>query len=837
MSDTKNNNNNKNSYIPLAPYPPLVSTTSSKQQNQHSTIKTTKSIPSISSSTTTTITASPFDKRDRSRSITNPLSTSFGPTTTISSSSSSGLGGTTNHYNTTTSSSSISGNINNSIHNNNINNNTNTPSSSSTTSTTNTPTAITNKRHHPARVEFYNHDLYGAVNCVGHTKTKKLSLPRQTSNATVTTGNSSSLSLSGRMNKLGPVLLELRCLLENSNGDDDSDDDYDNTIDEEQEEDQEASSTTRTRNSNHHQSTNKSTFSYYQGRTIALSRGIASSSFTTSTCLSFRNNVNVNNNHNYVEEVNNTVHCATGLSSGALAIHTFKNIDKYVQRCKEKLEEDNQDNEDNNNHHHQEEKNNYHILDSAKSDDAKVTYLSHHQTRLHRAASAVAWKNSGPYSNHVAIGYSSSSGERDRPSTGQRSSNQVRPGSDGNPGGFAFVWDVEAQSTVSKGVKQTPLHKLAHNSSVSSLSWIPDGQTLAIGCQHRNLQIHDLGISGTSVISVYAHDNSVNGIEVDPHKTNVFATFSRGLAEPVKLWDVRKMDSCLAEIKTHASNTSSSGRIGKELPSFVSAIAWDTSTEGILSIATGGDLKFYNTRLNLSRPVLSHVSHSDGPLQCMKFLPSVTKSNKTQPLIPQRVLAVYTDGVVTDLPTQQIAPVALSNRDGRVVSALGSNLCCGSTIEGPSAMEKLAYDPSEDISATMMRRARCLHMKRYSTDAASNLEMLSLEQDAFLRAQEGNAESKVTGTHLTSLEHLHLVWSWIERVENICFRSSIVSTIDERFWPVKNLCDAGVLHLLRLDVANIDEVTTFDSFSKSEVFNRNVYDSPLRRYVIIILFL
>lgn len=801
MSDTNNNNYN----IPLAPYPPFVSTsTSSKQQqNQPSTITSVNSIPSIN--TATTITTSPFDKRDRSRSITNPLSTNFGPTSTISSPSSSNL------YNT------------NVVTNNSINN---TPTSSS--SSTSTTAAANNKRHHPARVEFYNHDLYGAVNCVEHTSTKtKFSLPHQTSNTTVTAGNNSSLS--SRMNKLGPVLLELRCLLENPNDEDDSNHyDYDdNKIDEheEQQEEEDQASTTRTRTNNinnDHHSTKKSTFSYYQGKTIALSRGIASSSFTTSTCLSFRNNVN--NNHNYLEEGNNTINCATGLSSGALAIHTFKNIDKYLQRYKEEMEEGNDDSNHNNN---------FHILDSAKSDDAKVTYLSHHQTRLHRAASAVAWKNSGPYSNHVAIGYSSSSGERDRTSTGQRSSYQVRPGGDGNPGGFAFVWDVEAQSTVSKGVKQTPLHKLAHNSSVSSLSWIPDGQTLAIGCQHRNLQIHDLGISGTSVISVYAHDNSVNGIEVDPYKSTVFATFSRGLAEPVKLWDVRKMDSCLAEIKTHASNTSSSGRIGKELPSFVSVIAWDTSTEGILSIATGGDLKFYNTRLNLSRPVLSHLSHSDGPLQCMKFPPIVTKS-KTPPLIPQRVLAVYTDGVVTDLPTQQIAPVALSNRDGRVVSALGSNLCCGSTIEGPSAMEKLSYDPSEDISATMMRRARCLHMKRYSTDAASNLEMLSLEQDAFLRAQEGNAESKATGTHLTSLEHLHLVWSWIERVENICFRSSIAATIDERFWPVKNLCDAGVLHLLRLDVANIDEVTTFDSFSKSEVFNRNVYDSPLRRYVTIV---
>lgn len=380
---------------------------------------------------------------------------------------------------------------------------------------------------------------------------------------------------------------------------------------------------------------------------------------------------------------------------------------------------------------------------------------------------------------------------------------------------------------------KVPLHKLAHNSSVASLSWIPGGQTLAIGCQTRNLQIHDLGISGTSVISVYAHDNSVNGIEFDPQKPNVFATFSRGLAEPVKLWDVRKMDSCIAEIKTHANQPSHKGETDKELPSFVSAIAWDTSSEGILSIAVGNELKFYNTRVNLSRPILSHKSHSDGPLQCMTFPPKekITTKRKNHPFIPQRILAVYNNGTVTDLPVHQVSPVALSSRDGRVASALGSHLCFGSTTEGPAAMETPAYKPSEDISATMMRRARCLHMRRYSTDATSNLQMLSLEQEAYLLAKDESLGSSDTDRHLTSLEHLHLLWSWIERVENLCFRNSYDSAIDERFWPAKTLCDAGVLSLLRLDVDNIDEITTFDSSSKSEVFNRDIYDSPLRRYV------
>ena len=808
---SNNSGSSYNSGRLYAPYPPLLKTTSG---------------------------------RDRSRSITSQLSTSFGGSGTTNSAHSGSVGGSgggldttvTNNFTSTTSSSSISST-------NNINTNTgstitniNNASSSIFSNTSTTISNTINKRIHPARVEYYNTNMYGAVNCLGRNSSSNGDNNEYTFRKYQT---SNSLS---RMNKLGPVLLELRYLFErhdndvdidqsgdnkNKNHDDDddeqkvsNDDDNDHVVKDMDDDNITTITNTTTSSAGGGGSDNKSKsiFSWYHPKTIALSRGIASSSYTTSTCLSFRQQQQQQQSQLSDGNGNNDIiHCATGLSSGALAIHTFKNVHEYVRQ----MEDENNNSHDNDNDGNG---NDITILDSANSDNAKVTYLSHHQTRLHRAASAVAWKNSGSHTNHVAIGYSSANTDRDRAMGGQRSGVpptpiQQRPGSDGNPGGFAFVWDVEAQSSMSKGMKQVPLHKLAHNSSVASLAWIPDGQTLVIGCQHKNLQVHDLGMSGIPPISVYAHDNSVNGIEVDPNRSELFATFSRGLAEPVKLWDVRKMDSCIAEIKTHAIQSSSSG-MGK-VPSFVSAIAWDTSSEGILSIATGGDLKFYNTRINSSRPVLSHISNSDGPVQCIKFAPkdSIGMKSKNNALIPQRMLAVNSDGEVADLPTQQVAPVALSNRDGRVVSALGTNLCFGSTAEGAAAMEKLSYNPSEDISATMMRRARCLHLKRYSTDAASNLQMLSLEQE----------QSNEQYMHLPSLENLHLVWSWIERVEQICFRNEMDSSIDERFWPAKSLCDAGVLHLLRLDVADIDEVTTFDSFSKSEVFNRNVYDSPLRR--------
>ena len=377
-----------------------------------------------------------------------------------------------------------------------------------------------------------------------------------------------------------------------------------------------------------------------------------------------------------------------------------------------------------------------------------------------------------------------------------------------------------------------PLHKLAHNSSVSSLSWIPDSQLLALGCnqsqQGRNLHIHDLGMSGAPVLSTFAHDNAVHGIEFDPHKSHVFATFSRGLAEPVKLWDVRKMDSFVAEIKTDSTQSKLSSFSGRELPTFVSGIAWDPCAEGMLTIVTGEDLKFYNT--NLSRPLLTRISHTDGPVQCITYplkFNFTSLENQTADYQPQRMIAVYNDGKVTDLPTQQIAPVAFSCRDGRVASAMGPNLCIGSTTDGPSAMEKMTYDSSEDISSTMMRRARCLHIKRYSTDAKSNLQMFKLENDTFHDSNHRGGRNGIEGTYLSSFNHLHLLWSWIQRVEKLCFQSN--NLIDEGFWPAKTLLDSGVWKLLRLDSQDLNEITTFDSASQSKVFNREVYYSPFRR--------
>lgn len=202
-----------------------------------------------------------------------------------------------------------------------------------------------------------------------------------------------------------------------------------------------------------------------------------------------------------------------------------------------------------------------------------------------------------------------------------------------------------------------------------------NGDLLAVGCTQRNIQIYDLRIQGTSAppISTNAHDNAVHGIKVDP-TSDLFATFSRGsVGEPVKLWDMRRMDSCVSEIKLDSKRYSGADLASSDLPS-VADIGWDTSASGVLSIATNESLKFYDTRINPSRPALIRMTNSRSCIQSLAFHP--------QPLRVQRMLAVNVDGYVSDLPLHEAAPVSISSRDGRISSSAGGVVWAGSPVEG-----------------------------------------------------------------------------------------------------------------------------------------------------------
>lgn len=517
-------------------------------------------------------------------------------------------------------------------------------------------------------------------------------------------------------------------------------------------------------------------FDFFTTKTVGLSRGNPSlGTSVASTCLglpvvkTFDSNLPPG-----------PITGATGLTTGALCIHTFGD-----------------------------EKDADGLLSSS------IEYF--HTPRHHRQASAVAWRPIK--SNHVAIGLL---GSGSAPAPGGSANVRRNPGAraGGDREFCCFVWDIEAQS--SKRTAQ-PMTKLSHNAAVASMAWLLDGQTLVVGGQSRNIQLYDMRVSGTNAppISAHAHSMGVHGIQVDPHRPHILATFSRTEGEPVKLWDCRRMDTVVSEIKV-APSTHSKTFPETSKPPIVSSIKWSTLESGTLSVAIGESVQDYDTSSG-SRPVLVRVNYAkegqsivdlalyEGQKQHRESIQS-RSSRLIEVLYPRRMLAVLGDRTVCDMAKHTDSPVAISRRDGRLVHGLGRTLWVGSTNEGPCAMESLQMRAGEDISATMMRRARCLHVARYSMNTASNIKMISEEQPI------GEAEES------PSLRYALLrLWSWIDRVEALS--NDAENLEDDAIWPsIKGLVDAGVWQLLRMD-----QEDSIDETKMSEALSCNTYDSQARR--------
>ena len=141
--------------------------------------------------------------------------------------------------------------------------------------------------------------------------------------------------------------------------------------------------------------------------------------------------------------------------------------------------------------------------------------------RRQATATSVAW--SPTQSNSVAIGLLGNSPSLAQVPPHRRAAGALRsPGGDRDFG--CIIWDVEKQQSAAKQRNTTPLSKLSHNSPVTALAWLVDGQKLAVGAMARGLsgqstiQLYDMRVSGTNAppISAPAHDSGVHGIEIDP---------------------------------------------------------------------------------------------------------------------------------------------------------------------------------------------------------------------------------------------------------------------------------------------------------------------------------
>lgn len=135
------------------------------------------------------------------------------------------------------------------------------------------------------------------------------------------------------------------------------------------------------------------------------------------------------------------------------------------------------------------------------------------------------------------------------------------------------------------------------------------------------------------------------------------------------------------------------------------------------------------------------------------------------------------------------------------------------SVQSPSAKAEAGSKDKidvEDVSAVMMRRAKCQHVVRYSMDPTSNIKVIL--QESTNRGTWGSRQS------------LLRVWSWIERVEELCgdlVEGGDGSAKSGFFWPAKGLLDAGVARLVAtLNVQHDPDVEAF-----SEALHCVTYES------------
>ena len=260
------------------------------------------------------------------------------------------------------------------------------PSSrTSSVRTQTSPTRERNEKQAPSRVKFVpgSSDLYGAVNCNDLKKAKVPTVP------------------AGRL-KSGPPLLEIRKLRFVPSNEEDFD--------------QDKNTSERDRSV---QSYNRKLFHH---DTVLVSRGISGlGANVISTCLSFRP---LTEEQRQAQILPNVSRCATGLTSGALCIHTISN------------------------------------LHGGNDAEPPSSTVAHYAPRQQRPVTSVAWcPSSSKSSRLVAIGLTGSgsnnakSGLQQSSSVGRKgppiriSSSGVSPSTGGDRDFGCLVWDIEGQSS------------------------------------------------------------------------------------------------------------------------------------------------------------------------------------------------------------------------------------------------------------------------------------------------------------------------------------------------------------------------------------------------------
>ncbi|KAG2781512.1 hypothetical protein JG687_00001682 [Phytophthora cactorum] len=343
----------------------------------------------------------------------------------------------------------------------------------------------------------------------------------------------------------------------------------------------------------------------------------------------------------------------------------------------------------------------------------------------------------------------------------ERSLNSRKGGSNG--GGSANV-GVGAGSNGFSAGDSKPVHELANSEATMALSWVPLQPTcLATGTGFKWLRVYDLRAKGSSPMSVVAHNKAVLGVVFDQHRPHMLATYSDAPQEPVKVWDIRQLESSSGPLLSLYQTSKN-----------LAQVSWCPSKPGILVTASteekwvslwdvtkqesgSSTLKKPFRRRYTSEPLTSFSwQHVDSPSR-MQRANNVGKSSSAQKhqltaaAFPNRLLTASVSGELGDISVHDAMPLSLSSH-GAVTFGCG-RLLFGGAVSGPglgtSAMTRLSLEEDvtlvsrveEDISNEMYKLAK----QGYSIGLSKNLKLFN--------------EPTSRGRQLRNL------WLWVDQVE------------------------------------------------------------------------
>nr|CCA18830.1 conserved hypothetical protein [Albugo laibachii Nc14] len=330
-----------------------------------------------------------------------------------------------------------------------------------------------------------------------------------------------------------------------------------------------------------------------------------------------------------------------------------------------------------------------------------------------------------------------------------------------------------------------PSYELANSEATVAVSWVPmEPSLLVTGTGFKWLRLYDLRMqTHMAPLSVVAHTKAVFGVTFDPQRPHLLATYSDGMQECIKVWDIRRIDastSPLASIQPSSRNISHIVWCPARACTLVSSSSdekyisfWDINGSPVADPLVPNSEKAINDTIQvLKKPFKRrYTSKPVASFSWQKSQRTTSEASSTDLSIaafPDRILVASVSGEIDYIAVQDSMPLTLSPLNTLAFSS-------GQVLFGDSLLEADFHKPnstmaSQDVSEEMYRMAK----QGYSTAIGKNLELLKAH---FNSAKSRFASRQYFRSSRERYQELGNVWRWIQQIEML--RNDQVARLSE----------------------------------------------------------